>query len=185
MTCGVWSDFDLYATVGGNLVIAACYYAIPFVGWWLLRRKPGLSPNHGLGVLALWFVLLCGTTHVLDAVMYWWPGYHLNLAARWATALASVACLARLLSLRTRLLAYASPEEYRQLAERAQAMEAEARRMREAAEGLAAARERQVDRLSAELDGLKAQMERMKGQTVTDSDYAEPRRRLHAIRGAS
>ena len=34
---------------------------------------------------------MCGSTHIVDALMFWWPGYRLNALLRVVTALVSVA----------------------------------------------------------------------------------------------
>jgi light-regulated signal transduction histidine kinase (bacteriophytochrome) len=34
--------------------------------------------------------MLCGTTHLMDAVIFWWPAYRLSALIRFATAIASI-----------------------------------------------------------------------------------------------
>lgn len=36
------------------------------------------------------FIILCGSTHLIDAVMFWWPGYRLSALLRVLTAIVSL-----------------------------------------------------------------------------------------------
>lgn len=58
------------------------------------RLTPPLAGFPG-GLLAWFaaFILCCGATHVLKALAFWWPVYHLGLVVNGGTALVSVGAL--------------------------------------------------------------------------------------------
>ncbi len=64
-------------------------------------------------ILALFglFILLCGTTHLMEAIIFWWPAYRLAGIFKLATAIASCATAAALVKIAPSALAMRSPEE--------------------------------------------------------------------------
>lgn len=56
---------------------------------YLSKKKAALKFNKTYLYFAA-FIVLCGTTHFLDAVMFWLPMYRLNALVRFATALVSI-----------------------------------------------------------------------------------------------
>lgn len=47
-------------------------------------------PFRNLYLLFIGFIVLCGLTHLLDGLMFWWPAYRLSALMRFFTALISV-----------------------------------------------------------------------------------------------
>lgn len=183
--CGRWSAWEGWATVAANLVIAACYYLIPAVGWWLLRRRPGLAPVPLVAHLSLAFVVACGTTHVLDAAAFWWPAYRLNLLARGLTAAVSTATLAVLWRRRRHLAGYVTPEEHAAVAAERDRAAAEVEAVRRDMLAEFDRRGRLQEERGRQLDALKAELETLLHRELTDADYAQLRKRMHALRGVS
>jgi signal transduction histidine kinase len=54
----------------------------------LYKRKD--IPFHGVYLLFVAFILLCGITHLMDAIIFWWPAYRLSALIRLLTAIVSV-----------------------------------------------------------------------------------------------
>ena len=92
----------------GNLV--AHISAIPFILiYFILKRKT--LPFRSVFLLFGAFILLCGTTHFLDAVIFWWPIYPVAGVVKFFTAAASWATVAALFKITPVALAMRTPEQ--------------------------------------------------------------------------
>ena len=87
--CGTWSAPHGWLYLGSDLVIWLAYFIIPVIIVWFVRQRPDLP---FLPVFWLFgaFILLCGTTHLLDALMFWWPAYRLAAVLKSLTAVVSM-----------------------------------------------------------------------------------------------
>ena len=87
--CGTWSNFHGWLYIISDLSIWAAYFLIPILLFRILRkRKDILFPK--ILWLFIAFILLCGTTHLLDAIMFWWPAYRLSGLIRLLTGIISL-----------------------------------------------------------------------------------------------
>lgn len=87
--CGSWSDFHGWLYIVSDILICASYFLIPvFLIRFTLKRKDFPFPK------TIWlfgaFILLCGTTHLIDAVIFWLPVYRFSALVRFATAIISL-----------------------------------------------------------------------------------------------
>src|SRR6476661_3293854 len=105
--CGEWTPVLGWLHIGSDLAIWGAYFSIPAMLFLLTRRRREL-PFRRVFVLFGAFILLCGVTHLIDAVMFWWPVYPaaglVKLAtafASWGTVLALVPVVRETLTLRT------------------------------------------------------------------------------------
>lgn len=178
--CGVWPLELVWAMVVSNLVITACYLTLPVGGWWILRRKPNLAPDKVLAVLSLVFVVLCGMTHAVDAAMFYWPGYHLNLVARWATAVVSAVTVWRLWAVRRVIARFASPAEYEAVIRDRDAALATSRQREQAVAVIAARQGVLFTRLQIDINMLQARLD----LKSTRAELADIQRILDDIREA-
>lgn len=87
--CGKWTDFHGWLYISSDIMIWLAYFLIPVILIWFIQRKPNLP---FLPVFWLFgaFILFCGATHILDALMFWWPGYRLSALVRFGTAVVSM-----------------------------------------------------------------------------------------------
>ena len=86
--CGLWSPGLGWLHILSDIGIWSAYYAIPFfLAYVALRRKD--MPFRPLFWFFGAFILTCGTFHLLDAAMFWWPAYRLLGLAKFITALVS------------------------------------------------------------------------------------------------
>ena len=125
--------------VVGDSLIAAAYVSIPVL-LIVLVRKRGDLPFHWVGGLFAAFILACGATHAIDAVIFWEPLYRLSglmkgatAAVSWATVICLLWVLPGLLHLpgRAKLADELAVEAEER--RRAEAAEREARRAADAA----------------------------------------------------
>jgi signal transduction histidine kinase len=88
--CGSWSDFHGWLYIISDILIWAAYFVIPiFLVRLILRRKDFPFPK------TIWlfvaFILFCGATHLIDALIFWFPVYRFSALVRFATAIISLA----------------------------------------------------------------------------------------------
>ena len=105
--CGEWTDFHGWLYILSDLGIWAAYFAIPL----LLLRLVGKikdTPFYKVILLFMAFIMMCGLTHLIDAIIFWWPAYRLSALIRFITAIISITTVYKLyqnlpliLSLRT------------------------------------------------------------------------------------
>lgn len=86
--CGEWSSFHGWLYIISDLLIWAAYFTIPVIIIRYISRK-----RHAkfikLYFLFAGFILACGATHFMDAVMFWYPAYRLSALLRLITAVVS------------------------------------------------------------------------------------------------
>ncbi|MCE6988981.1 ATP-binding protein [Dyadobacter sp. CY323] len=83
--CGEWTDFHGWLYIISDLLIWAAYFLIPiFLMRVALTRRDFPFPH------AIWlfvaFIVLCGLTHFIDAIIFWVPVYRLSALVRFLTA---------------------------------------------------------------------------------------------------
>jgi PAS domain S-box-containing protein len=108
--CGQWTDFHGWLYVSSDLAIWAAYTCIPFILLLFIRRRQD-NPFSPIFLLFAAFIFACGTTHLLDAVMFWWPAYRLTGLVELITALVSWGAVIALVKVMPMALAYKSPRE--------------------------------------------------------------------------
>jgi PAS domain S-box-containing protein len=148
--CGNWPAWLGWLFIASDVLIWLAYLGIPILLVVIARRRPDLPFRRLFWMFGL-FIVGCGTTHLLDAVMFWWPGYRLAAVARVVTAAASWGTLLLLLPAVPRVLRLRSAEELeREVVERRKAEDA-LRRANEELEARVAERTADLGEANAEL----------------------------------
>jgi len=88
--CGYWSDFHGWLYIISDLTIWAAYFLIPLIILNYLSKKKERLKFQKAYILFAAFILLCGTTHFLDAMMFWVPMYRFNALVRLVTGIVSM-----------------------------------------------------------------------------------------------
>lgn len=122
--CGSWSDGHGWLHIASDLGIFSAYFAIPFVLLGFFRSREDL-PFRRLFVLFGTFILLCGATHLMEAILFWWPAYRLAGLLKLLTALVSWATVLTLIPLVPKILAMRSPGDLEREIELRKAAEAD------------------------------------------------------------
>lgn len=86
--CGRWTEFHGWLYIGSDVAIWAAYFVIPVFLIRFLKKKPNI-PLPSVFWLFGAFILFCGLTHLMDAVIFWWPDYRLSALLRFITAVVS------------------------------------------------------------------------------------------------
>jgi light-regulated signal transduction histidine kinase (bacteriophytochrome) len=87
--CFMWSPGVLWMHVVSDILIAMAYFAIPFVLFYITRRRRDL-PFDWLVVCFGVFIIACGLTHLMDVWNIWHTEYWLEGLLKVVTAVASV-----------------------------------------------------------------------------------------------
>jgi two-component system, chemotaxis family, sensor kinase Cph1 len=88
--CGNWTDFHGWLYIISDLMIWLAYFLIPLI---ILRYFLKKKTTIRFQAAYLWFaafILLCGSTHFIDALMFWIPMYRVNALVRFLTGITSL-----------------------------------------------------------------------------------------------
>ena len=116
--CGEWSTGLILLHNISDGLIWLSYIAIPFVLVYVIRRRHDI-PFPWIFWLFGAFIVLCGTTHLMEVVLFYWPSYRLAGLIKLGTAIASVSTVIALVPITPVALAIRDPREFeREIAER-------------------------------------------------------------------
>lgn len=147
--CYLWQPLVLWLNVCSDGLIAAAYFAIPFSLYHLVRGRRAQLPYPGIFLMFAAFILLCGTTHVLEIWTVWDPVYRLDGVVKVLTGMVSIATTMALFRIIPEAMLLKSPAQLsREVeAQTAALAEANAQLRREiAARDLAQSQLRDLDR---------------------------------------
>jgi two-component system NtrC family sensor kinase len=105
--CYLWDPGLLTLHVGSDLLIALAYYLIPFALFRIVSKRRDIPYNWMLLCFGA-FIILCGTTHVMEVVTLWHPVYWLSGGLKAVTAVVSLITFVLLLRLTPAILAFPS-----------------------------------------------------------------------------
>lgn len=108
--CGSWTAGHGWLHILSDLGVWSAYVAIPCVLVYFVVRRKDL-PFQKLFLLFGAFIIACGTTHLMEALIFWWPAYRLAGLIKLATALVSWATVAALVVIVPKALALRGPQE--------------------------------------------------------------------------
>ncbi|REK08959.1 MAG: PAS domain S-box protein [Planctomycetota bacterium] len=148
--CGDWSSFHGWLYIVSDLGVWSAYTAIPAALAYFVWRKRAV-PFRGVFLLFIAFIMACGLTHLLDAVMFWWPGYRLLGLVELITAVVSWATVVVLVPMVPRALALRTPEELEREIEARRKVESELQRANEDLERRVAQRTAELEEANATL----------------------------------
>ena len=122
-TYGRWTAGHGWLHILSDLGVWSAYVAIPIVLCYFLLRLKDL-PFRNIFLLFGAFILACGTTQLIEAIIFWWPAYRLAGVIKLLTAIVSWATVCALVPIVPKALAMRRPEELaREIAARKQAEE--------------------------------------------------------------
>ncbi len=107
---GSWTSAQGWLHILSDLGIWSAYLAIPCVlVYFALRRRE--LPFKFIFLLFGAFIIACGATHLMEAILFWWPGYRLAGVLKLFTALISWATVFALIHIAPKAFALRSPQE--------------------------------------------------------------------------
>jgi PAS domain S-box-containing protein len=108
--CGSWTAGHGWLHIASDLGVWLAYLAIPCVFTYFIMRRRDI-PFRLVFVLFGAFILACGTTHLMEALIFWWPAYRLAGLIKLVTAIVSWATVFALVQVTPRALLMRTPEE--------------------------------------------------------------------------
>lgn len=177
--CFLWREDLLLMHVGGDLATAAAYFAIPAALVRLVRQRTDLAFNWVFIMFAL-FIFFCGVTHVIDTVNIWHGYYHIEGAAKLATAAVSLATAIMVWRLLPAALAIPNRDDLILKNEQLSAMQRELEASNRELESKVAARTKEL-RLLASRDDLTGLSNRRELTNVMQRELARAQRYRHSL----
>jgi signal transduction histidine kinase/ActR/RegA family two-component response regulator len=87
-TCGDWTEAHGWLHILSDLAITGAYFAIPLTLVYFVRRRTDL-PFVPIFWLFAAFIVSCGTTHLVEASIFWHPWYRFSGLMKMITAVVS------------------------------------------------------------------------------------------------
>ncbi|MEN7546325.1 PAS domain S-box protein [Rapidithrix thailandica] len=108
--CGKWSDVHGWLYILSNIAIWLAYFTIPVILLYVVSKRQNL-PFRKIFLLFTLFILFCGSTHFLDALIFWKPVYRLNAVFLFLTAVVSWITVFATIKILPKTLQLKSPQE--------------------------------------------------------------------------
>ncbi len=108
--CGSWTTGHGWLHILSDIGVWSAYFAIPCILAFFVLRRPNV-PFRFVFVLFGAFILACGTTHLMEAIIFWWPVYRLAGVIKLFTALVSWSTVLVLVRIVPRALTMPTPKE--------------------------------------------------------------------------
>ncbi|RTY87674.1 PAS domain-containing sensor histidine kinase [Flavobacterium sp. RSP15] len=108
--CGQWSETLGWLYIMANIAIGVAYLSIPILLFKFLKKRKEKIYNR-VFICFILFIFFCGTTHIVDAIIFWIPLYRLNAIVLSMTALISWITVFVLYRFLPKALQYRSPAD--------------------------------------------------------------------------
>ncbi len=95
-SCGNWTSGHGWLHVVSDCSVFLAYLTIPCVLIYFMRKRQDL-PFSGIFWLFVAFIFTCGTTHLVEATIFWHPWYRLSGVLKLITAVVSLATVVALI----------------------------------------------------------------------------------------
>ena len=112
--CYLWQPATLWLNVASDGLIAAAYYAIPVSLYYLVHERRKEIPFPGVILMFAAFIVLCGTTHLMEIWTVWHPAYRVAGAIKGITGIVSVATMFALFKVIPHAMQLRSPAQLQQ-----------------------------------------------------------------------
>jgi len=120
-SCGKWTDFHGWLYIISDFTIFISYFTIPILILRVIFKKD--VPFLRIFWLFVGFILLCGLTHLVDAIIFWYPFYMFSALLRFFTAIVSVLTAIALFRVLPKVFELQSPELLRKEVEQRKVIE--------------------------------------------------------------
>ncbi len=115
--CGTWSAWLGWLHILSDLAIFLAYVAIPTALIYFIRRRSDV-PFSGIFILFGAFIICCGITHLMEAIIFYWPAYRLAGFLKLITALVSITTVVALLPIVPKALMLKTPAQLQETVDR-------------------------------------------------------------------
>ena len=115
--CLLWQPGLLWLHAVSDIATAVAYFAIPVALASIVIQRRELRFGWMFWLFAL-FILACGTTHLMDVWVLWYPDYGIQGLIKAFTAIASVLTAILLIHILPTLAAVPTPSQFQQVADK-------------------------------------------------------------------
>lgn len=123
--CGQWTPFLGWLYIISDLLIWGAYFAIPaIIVRYAIKRRESISYHPVLFLFAI-FILACGSTHFIDAIIFYHPVYRFSALLRVITAVVSWATVYYMIRFLPSAFSLKTPKELEYEIERRKEVEAD------------------------------------------------------------
>jgi hypothetical protein len=109
--CGNWSAFLGWLYISGDATIWLAYFIIPIILILFIQKRPDVP-----FLPIFWyfgaFIVLCGTTHLVEVVLFWSPIYRVSALVRFLTACVSMVTVFQLIKILPSALDIKGPQAF-------------------------------------------------------------------------
>lgn len=112
--CGSWTDFHGWFYIISDLLVWSAYFVIPVILLAYAIRHGRSMRFNKLFFLFASFILLCGATFFVDALLFWLPLYRVSALLRFVTGLASWLTVLYIAKNISKLFAFRTGDEMQQ-----------------------------------------------------------------------
>ncbi|QSE98821.1 sensor histidine kinase [Fulvivirga lutea] len=113
--CGVWSPAHGWLYIISDIITWLAYFSIPGVLGFYYIKKQREIPFKYVYLLFITFILACGLTHLIDAIIFWWPAYKLSAWLRFFTAIVSSISVVALVKIAPSVMEYKGPNAIKEI----------------------------------------------------------------------
>ncbi len=114
--CGQWSETLGWLYITANIATGFAYMSIPVLLYKFVKERKERVFNK-VFICFILFIFLCGTTHFVDAIIFWVPLYRLNAVVLLLTAVISLITVFVLYHFLPKALEYKSPIDLQRIIE--------------------------------------------------------------------
>lgn len=86
--CGNWTQGHGWLHILSDLAVSAAYFTIPILIILYIRKRNDLNFPKVFWLFSA-FIAACGTVHLIEATLFWWPAYRLSGTVKCITAIVS------------------------------------------------------------------------------------------------
>jgi two-component system sensor histidine kinase/response regulator len=109
--CGLWTEGHGWLHIVSDIATFAAYFAVPCVVAYYVARRPDLKVPRVFWIFLGLIFFSCGTVHLVEAGIFWWPIYRVSGLVKLLTAIVSCTGVVILSRVMPRVLDLKSPAE--------------------------------------------------------------------------
>lgn len=157
--CGTgWLNFTGWFMIASDLMIFGAYVSIPMLLLYFVNKRKDMVFPRIFWLFAA-FIFACGISHLLDALMFWWPVYRLNAMERFLTGLISWTTVFALVPIIPMALSLKTPAQLEKEIVERKAAEEKLRELNENLERIVQERTRELNEKALQLQSVNQELE--------------------------